>query len=818
MKTDRSWSWRGLLVAVVLVFSPAQLLAQGGRIAGTVSDAAGATVAGAQVSVVGTGLGAISNETGDFAIEAVPAGVHALRVDHIAYRSFTMTDVRVTAGATTTLDLTLDSAPIELAGVVVSASRRTQKVTDAPATITRIGADELELAVGNNFSTALRDVKGLDFIQVGATSAVVNARGFNSSFNNRMLMLEDNRVSVLPESGLPVGTFTAIPRIDIEGMEVIVGPGAALYGADASNGVLSLQTKDPLTHPGTTVEISGGSRSYMDFQARQAGVYGNVGYKVAAEFQSVDDFENYLEYGGISERGVADWHNEVIRGEGAVVYYGGTNRFELSGGWSQTDGIGQTNVGRNQFVDWTYNFLQAEANVGDWYFNAYRNQSQSGESFALNRYVPAKAASDAGNLGLSHDSLVALSDWPSDGQLYAAEVQHRLELPMLANTQVVWGAQYRQDIVSSDRQWLTDALTGEDLSISTYGAYAQAEVPITSRLRAIGAARYDDHENYDAQFSPKLGLLFSPVPEQTLRVTWNRAFKSPTILQTNFHIPDFVVAGGFGYGVYGNTEGVEVRDGSGTVLAAYDPIEPEHNDTYEVGWKALLGNRVFMDIAGYYSDYENFFSPLTTINLVAAGQTAYIGGSSTPVTGPSGDQSVLTYFNLGSATVYGLDAGARVLLNPNLSLSGTLSYITLDDIEGIDIRTATGAPDSAKIRELSSLNAPEIKYTFGATMHDVANFDAGLSLRHVDEYRFASGINAGLIPGFTTVDLNASYRLPWFNTSLLLGVNNLFTCVADVEDTPGDEGGCGFDEKHIEMINMPAVGTMLYLGARVHRQ
>ena len=65
------------------------------------------------------------------------------------------------------------------------------------------------------------------------TSVGINARGFNSSFNNRMLMIEDGRVSVLPENGLPVGTLTATPKVDISGIEVLVGPGSALYGPDA---------------------------------------------------------------------------------------------------------------------------------------------------------------------------------------------------------------------------------------------------------------------------------------------------------------------------------------------------------------------------------------------------------------------------------------------------------------------------------------------------------------------------------------------------------------------------------------------------------
>ena len=81
---------------------------------------------------------------------------------------------------------------------------------------------------------------------------------------------------------------------------MLVGPGSALYGPDASAGVLTLQTKDPRQYPGTTVEVAGGARSYMDVQARHAGVRGNWGYKIMGEYQSADDYQNQLVYPSVT--------------------------------------------------------------------------------------------------------------------------------------------------------------------------------------------------------------------------------------------------------------------------------------------------------------------------------------------------------------------------------------------------------------------------------------------------------------------------------------------------------------------------------------
>ena len=274
-----------VIAAALLTLLPAAAWAQAvGRIAGTVVGDGGAPLADAQVSVVGSRLGAATRADGRFEIANVPSGTRQLRVLRLGYAPQT-TSVEVPAGGVATATITMSATATQLGGVVVSASRRVEKIIDAPATVSRIDAAEIENSVGNSFSGALKNVKGIDYIQTGMTTAAINARGFNSSFNNRMLMIEDGRIAVLPENGLPVGTMTAIPKVDLAGIEVLVGPGAALYGADASNGVLTLMTKDPRQYQGTTVEIAGGNRSYRDVQMRHAGVAGSWGYKASGEYQ-----------------------------------------------------------------------------------------------------------------------------------------------------------------------------------------------------------------------------------------------------------------------------------------------------------------------------------------------------------------------------------------------------------------------------------------------------------------------------------------------------------------------------------------------------
>ena len=810
-----------------------------GRVAGMVTDAARLPLAGAQLTLVGTRLGAISDADGRFRITGVPAGTYAVRVQRLGQRTRLVSGVIVRAGEEARLDVTLEAAPATLGGVVVSASRRVEKITDAPATVTSVGAEQLDNTVGNLFAAALKEAKGLDFIQTGMTSVAINARGFNSSFNNRMLMVEDGRISVLPENGLPVGNFTPTPKVDLAGMEVLVGPGSALYGPDAANGVLSLRTKDPRQFPGATLEVTGGNRSYLDVQGRYARAAGDWGMKVSGEYQRADDWENTLAYTTavgttpvtLRENQLKDpinWNARVLRGSGAVVRYQGANRLEVNGGWSRTSGVGQTNVGRNQLRDWDYNTVQARWTTPHWYVNAYRSQSTSGTSFALNRFAGAQAALPA----LSRDSLRKLSDWPSDGRMYAAEVQGNYTVPMLRSTAVVFGAQYRNDVVSSDRQWLTDRNTRRDVSNGQTGVYLQTSTPVAPWLDVVLAGRLDDPERFATQWSPKAGVVLKPVADQALRVTFNRAYKSPTILQTDFFIPDWTAA----ISIYGNTTGFRTVDAAGTVVNEYRPVGPESNKTWELGYKGMFAERLFVDATYFRSDYRDFLSPLQIVgNPFVPGAATFAVPAANPGTlipvnaqGRIVNQAgltpiVLTYYNLGDARVAGVDAGVTLALTERVELRGTTSTVKIGRIA----IPRGGNPEAA------ALNAPTTKWTLGATAREVGPFTVGASWRNVGSYNFRSGINVGVIPTFGTLDANVSVRVPTLQNALVnLGVSNLFVCsarnlmyrpasaapvVAANTVVRSEDRGCGFGRRHAEMINMPEIGAMAFLGVRLHR-
>ena len=800
---------------------------QTGRITGTVTDSARVPLVGAQVSIPGSRMRTVTDDGGHFVINNVVPGTYDLRAQRIGAVAQSISGIVVRSGQDTNVDLRLPKTAIELAGMVVSASRRPEKITDAPATITRIDASAIENTVGNSFVPALKAVKGLDYIQVGVTSVAVNARGFNSSFNNRMLMMEDNRIAVLPENGLPVGAFTPLTKLDLAGIEVLVGPGSALYGPDASNGVITLQSKDPRDYPGTAVEASGGSRSYYDIQARHAGVAnGTIGYKISGEYQAAKDWQNKDIYapivtgGPVSPEIGTDWNTNVLRGHGALVYYFPTvGRLELNAGASKSNGIGQTSVGRNQLINWQYREVQAKYSHPNWFAQAYHTQSLSGDTYQLNGFSQNRLRFPT----ITDDSAKHLSDFPAEGQLSAAEIQNTFSLPAANGLRITWGGQFRHDQVSSMRQWLTDRQTGEDITINQKGVYGQADIPITDWLRGVLAGRYDKHDYYDAQFSPKAGVLVTPAEDQTFRLTFNRAFKSPTVLQTSFFFPDFAPF----VGVFGNKDGYVIKNAAGGVVRTIDPIVPETNDTWELGYKGIVQNKLFLDITGYHSKFKKFMSPLVVIaNFLtpasAGGPTfAFNAKTGAQLTGSTGGSQIpLTYFNVGDAKIFGTDIGVRYLITPTIVFSGTTSLQKLDTVIA-----KTGDP-----LEATAFNSPSSKATVGMDFSEIASkpASAGFSIRYVNGYDFRSGVNVGHIPTFSTFDFTAGYRLPPINGRINLSVQNLFSCRSGTSTIDGwlaatkplkytPNSKCGFSQKHIEMINMPEIGTMVFVGLRFDR-
>ena len=263
------------------------------QLSGTVSDDSGSPIVGANVVLEGAALaegkaGVSSDEGGRLcSLIFQPMPTCCASRTSVSPNSFwPMFPSTVSA-----LELVMSDEVIFIDQSVVSASRR-QEDTDAPASVSVIDAEDIRTQPVSTVAEHIRDLPAVDFAQTGLAQASVVARGFNNIFSGAMLTLTDNRIARVPSLRLNAYNFIPVTNDDIERIELVLGPGSALYGPNSANGVMHIITRSPLDQQGTNVNVGLGERSVRRFSARHAGKIGeDLGYKLSLQSFSGTDWE-----------------------------------------------------------------------------------------------------------------------------------------------------------------------------------------------------------------------------------------------------------------------------------------------------------------------------------------------------------------------------------------------------------------------------------------------------------------------------------------------------------------------------------------------
>ena len=285
---------RGLFLTVFLTWAVAvagPAAAQQGTIAGTVRGAGtGQVLPGVQVSVQEVAAGSLTDQGGQFRF-ALPAGTYTVVVEMIGYTTRRVDGVSVTAGQTVTVSTVLESSAIALDPIQVTVGRKTEKATEAPATVAIVSQIRIQERVAVSPIDHMKDVVGIDIINYGVSAGNVVVRGFNNIFSGAVHFLTDHRIASVPS--LQVNLMQFVPSIDedIARMEVVLGPGAALYGPNTANGVVHLITRSPLEGSNTTLSVASGERSALKGAFRTSQQIGeNFGIKVSGSYFRGDEW------------------------------------------------------------------------------------------------------------------------------------------------------------------------------------------------------------------------------------------------------------------------------------------------------------------------------------------------------------------------------------------------------------------------------------------------------------------------------------------------------------------------------------------------
>jgi len=216
----------------------------------------GEPLLGANVILEGTALGAATDENGEYIIENVSIGTYTIIAMFIGYETLHK-EIKIEADRSYIIDMKLSPSAIELQETKVTAEKRKEKVTEAPASIEIVSSRDIKQETTTNIGSYLKGLKGVDFTSSGINNYSISIRGFNSSFNTRVLTLTDGRVANIP--ALRVINYSTVPQSmdDIDKMEVVLGPATAMYGANAHSGVVNIISKSPAHSEGLTMSVSG---------------------------------------------------------------------------------------------------------------------------------------------------------------------------------------------------------------------------------------------------------------------------------------------------------------------------------------------------------------------------------------------------------------------------------------------------------------------------------------------------------------------------------------------------------------------------------
>ena len=294
---------------LLFLLSISVVFAQKGSIKGIVTDLDnGDPLIGANIIIDGTTMGAATDTEGAYLISNVPAGEHLLKITYIGYEVKEQS-VIVEADEELIVDVSLASETIQMQTYVVTASRKRERVEDAPAAISVITEKDIRRESNTNLGAYMKGVKGVEFTQSGIDSYNLSARGFNTSFSSRLLTLTDGRMANVPSLRLIAYNVIPVSFEDVKQIEVVLGPSSALYGPNAYTGVLNIITSSPLDGDATTVNIQGGLLSQTNsdpmqkFTMRHASSFedlriggrdlGKFGFKVSGVVFRGEDWHHY---------------------------------------------------------------------------------------------------------------------------------------------------------------------------------------------------------------------------------------------------------------------------------------------------------------------------------------------------------------------------------------------------------------------------------------------------------------------------------------------------------------------------------------------
>ena len=273
------------------------------NINGNVVDQNNEPIPGANIVIVGTTIGTVTDFDGNFNLATSEVPPFKIEISSIGYSSAT----EAITGNNQTLTISLNESQTFLDEVVISASRTPERIFESPVTVERMGLETIKSTTAADFYGGLENLKGVDVNTNSLTFKSVNTRGFASFANTRFMQLVDGMDNSTPALNFPIGNLVGMVETDVLSVELLPGASSALYGANAFNGILFMRSKSPFDYEGISVSIKRGITSQ---KASGDNAYTDFGIRAAHKFS--DKFAAKVNFGYLKG---TDWAANNIAGK-----------------------------------------------------------------------------------------------------------------------------------------------------------------------------------------------------------------------------------------------------------------------------------------------------------------------------------------------------------------------------------------------------------------------------------------------------------------------------------------------------------------------
>ena len=754
-----------MFVFLIPLFSQAKDL---GRIQGQVRKAA-EPIAGVDVVLEELSLSRITDNNGVYFFNRIPPGKYTLTFT-LGEDSVTKEDVTVTTKATAVCDVDVEwEVQLTHKVTVFGASRNTERVVDAPAAVSVVEEAEIEReAAHGQLPKILETTSGVDSTQSGLYDFNFNTRGFNSSLNRRVLTLVDSVDMSAIFLGAQIWTLASAFLPDMASMEMIRGPGSALYGANAYNGVFNISSKDPRYSQGGIMRLSFGELGSNRLDLRYAGSLGNDWYFTVMG-------------GNMGSRDFTRSRNESVEYEGLPVEVVplASDRLKTAHAKIRVD---------KHFASGSV--LTVETWAVD--HEGFTFVSGAGRMQSRSLSLPLARV----NFKSSHWNILLYGytmDWEgislgSGGRLFNdmyrlhGEVQGFTDFAK-GKGRIVGGFSLRKEGADTANKQGVQTLASEDRNEHMEAVFGQFDYKLTDKLKVVLAGRLDISTLHDTLFSPKASLVYSFTPGHSLRLTFNKAFQTPNYSEFFLRLPvaPSVDLSAIEAGLSAAFGGMDLGLGFDNVpvlALGNENLKVEEITSYEIGYSNIFGRKLIFNINYYRSQLENFVTDLLALVNPAYGSYAppdslpapipdiilatlqaslppsYFAIMSNSLDDGSAIFAARSYTNAGKAKAQGIELSLQYFLNEHWNIDCNYTWFDFTIEEEL-------------IADRILANTPEHRVNFGVVY--ISDWlDVSMQYRWIDAFPWAAGIFEGDVKSYNLAALTANV---YFGDGFSLGIN-----------------------------------------------